>query len=74
MAQYISKTPRITVKFIDTNSEEIICELKDKNWMNVGEVLSSHVTNSIVMNELKNRKLPKKIMVIAIGEYDLEMD
>jgi hypothetical protein len=74
MAQYKSKTPRITVKFIDSKTEETICELNDRNWMNVGEVLSSHVTNSIIMNELKNRKLPKKIMVIAIGEYDLEID
>lgn len=74
MAQYKSKTPRITVKFIDTKTEEIICELKDRNWMNVGEILSSHVTSSIIMNELKNRKLPKQIMVIAIGEYDLETD
>ena len=71
MSQYRSKTPRITVKFIDSNTEETISEVSDRSWMTVGELFSSHIASSIVMNDLKKRNPPKKIMVLAVIEMDL---
>jgi len=74
MGQYRSNTPRITVKFINSSTEETISEVSDRNWMNVGELFSSHIASSIVINDLKNKKLPKKIMVLAVIEMDLVED
>jgi hypothetical protein len=71
MAKYVKETPRICVKFIDADTDTELFEIKDRNWMNVGEILSVSITNSLVMNHIKNGKLPKKIMVIAISECDL---
>ena len=71
MARYSKETPRITVKFIDADTDKELFEIKDRSWLNIGEIFSDSVTNSIIMNELKSKKLPKNIMVLAIGEFKL---
>ena len=72
MSKYVKETPRITVKAINSDTEEVLFELKDRNWMNLGEIFPDSTMTSLITNELKNRKLPKNIMVLAIAEYSLE--
>ena len=73
MAKYIKENPRINIQFIDSNTEEVLFEINDRNWLNVGEIFPASTVNGIVHRELKNRKnLPKNIMVIAVGEYSLD--
>jgi len=72
MPRYTKENPRITIKFINADTEETLFEINDRNWMNVGEIFSSSLMSSIAINELKNRKLPKNIMVLAVSEYHLE--
>lgn len=74
MAKYVKDNSRIIVKFIDGDTEELIFELKDRNWMNVGEILSTNITSDLIMNHFKNAKLPKKVMVIAVSECYLNND
>jgi hypothetical protein len=71
MARYIRETPRIDVKFIDAKTEETILEVPDRNWMNVGEILTSTYGDSIVQTKLKGKNLPKKILVITVSELIL---
>lgn len=70
--KYTKETPRLTVKFIDSDTDEILFELKDKNWMNVGEVLTDYYVDNIVKHELKNKNLPENIMVLVVSEYELK--
>lgn len=72
MAKYIKENPRIKIQFVDGDTEEVLFEINDRNWLNVGEIFPSSTVNSIVQRELKNWKnLPENIMVIAVGEYTL---
>ena len=71
MAKYIKDTPRLTVKFIDADTEKTILELKDRTWMTVGEILTDYTVDSIVKSELKDKKLPQNIMVLVVSEYTL---
>ena len=71
MAKYIKETPRIDVKFIDARTEETILEVPDRNWMNVGEILTAHYGDSIVQTKLKGKNLPKKILVLIVSELIL---
>ena len=73
-SRYTKENPRIIVNFIDNNTDETVFEIKDRNIMNVGEIFSSYVANSIIQNELKNKELPRSILVIAVGEYNLTED
>jgi hypothetical protein len=72
--KYVKETPRISVKFINAETEQELFEIKDRSWMNVGEIFTDHITTSLVEQEFKNRKTkpPKKLLVLAIGEFDLE--
>ena len=71
MGKYVKETPRITVKFIDAESEEQLFEVPDRNWMNVGEILTEHYANEIIQRELKGKKLPKKILLLTVCELVL---
>lgn len=70
--KYVKNTPRIVVKFIDSDTENVLFELKDRSWMNLGEVFSDQITTTIIEQELKNKKLPKNLMVIAVAEFKLQ--
>jgi hypothetical protein len=70
MARYTKENPRIAVKFINNDNEQELFEIKDRNWMNVGELFTDNIANSIIESEYKNKKLmPDEIMVIAIGVF-----
>lgn len=72
MPKYKKETPRIIVKFIDSDTENILFEIKDRNWMNLSELFPASTVSNLVINEMKNHKLPKNVMVIAVSEYILE--
>jgi hypothetical protein len=74
MARYTKENPRIAVKFINADTDEVLFELNDRNWMNVGEILSVGITDSIMKNHFKNAVLPKNIIIIAVSECTLNDD
>ena len=69
--RYSKETPRIIIKIIDSKTENTICEIKDRNFLNVGEIFPDSTVTGIVERELKGKKLPKNIMVLAVAEYNL---
>jgi hypothetical protein len=70
--KYSKATPRLTVKFIDSNTDTVLFEVRDRTWMNVGELLTDGAIDSIMKNEWKNKKLPTNLMVLVIGEFQLQ--
>ena len=71
MAKYEKETSRIPIKFIDSDTEETLFEIKDRNQTNVGDIFSNYIASSLMTDELKNKKMPRKIMVLAVVEYTL---
>lgn len=69
--KYIKETSRLKVKFIDADTEKTILELNDRTWMNMNELYSDSVFTSIMEHELKNKEIPKNILLIAVGEFKL---
>lgn len=72
--KYTKDSPRIAIKFIDGETEEELFEIKDRSWMNIGEIFSDQIASNIIENELKDRKitLPEKILVLAVAELTLQ--
>ena len=68
--KYSKITPRLVVKFIDSNTDETLFEIKDRTWMNIGEVLTDSAISSIMTTEYKHEP-PENLMVLVVGEYDL---
>jgi hypothetical protein len=71
---YRKTTPRLSVKYIDANTEDVLFEVNDRNWMNVGELLTDHFVDSVVKKELDAVKTPypRNLMVLVVGEYSLQ--
>jgi len=70
--RYTKENPRLTVKFIDSDTDTVLFELKDRTWMNVGEVLTDYGVDSIMKNEYKNKKPPENLMVLVVSEFQLK--
>ena len=70
--RYSKSTPRLTVKFVDSDTNEVLFEVKDRTWMTVNELLSDGAISSVMQNEWKNKKLPEKLMVLVVGEFELK--
>ena len=70
--RYRKDTPRITVKFIDSDTDQILFEIKDRSWMNIGELFTDQIVTTLMEQENKSKKLPKNILVLAVGEFKAE--
>lgn len=69
--RYTKQSPRLNVKFVDSDTDKVLFEVNDRTWMNVGEILTDTAIDNIMKNEWKNKKLPKNIMVLVVGEFQL---
>lgn len=72
--KYKKNSHRIEVQFIDDKTEEILFKIGDRNHTNVGELLTDFYADSLIMRELKGKKMPKKIMAIIAVEFILNDD
>ena len=69
---YKKATSRLAVKFVDSDTEEVLFEVNDRSWMNVGDILTDGAITSIMANEYKNKPLPDNLMVLVVGEFELQ--
>ena len=72
MAKYISESPRLTVKFIDADTENLLFETNDRTWINIGEVLTDYFIDAVMKTEMKNKKMPKNLMILIVKELSFE--
>ena len=70
--RYSKATSRLTVQFVNSDTEQILFEVKDRSWMNVGDILTDGAITSIMANEYKNKPLPQNLMVLVVGEFGLQ--
>jgi len=69
MARYKKETSRITAKFIDNDTEELLFEVNDRNHTNIGELFTDYVVSSLAEREIKKGIEPDEIMVISVGIF-----
>lgn len=70
--RYVRETPRIPTTFANADTEEVLLEIKDRTQMDVGDVHSAYFVNGLFEGELKNKRLPRKLMVISVSIFELE--
>ena len=68
--RYSKKSPRLSVKYVDGDTEEILFEVNNRNWMNVGELLADHFVTEVVKQNIEGA-VPDNLMIIVVGEYSL---
>lgn len=69
--KYSKASPRLTVKFIDSDTNAVLFEINDRSWMNVGDVLTDGAITSIMRTEYKDDP-PENLMVLVVAEFELQ--
>jgi len=68
--RYAKETPRLTVKYIDADTEEVLFEVPNRTWNNVGELMADHYVTELMRLNVKGT-VPDNLLVIVVGEYSL---
>ena len=56
---------------MDSDTNAVLFEIKDRSWMNVGDVLTDGAITSIMRTEYKADP-PENLMVLVVAEFELE--
>ena len=71
MNKYVKESARLTIQVIDSDTEETLFKIENRNFLNVGEMFTERVLNSVIENS--NVEVNSdEIMVIAIGVFKKE--
>ena len=70
--KYKKLTPRLSVKFIDSKTNELLFEIDDKTWMSIGEMFADGYVDELIKQTIKKENLPEDILVLAIGNFSLK--
>jgi hypothetical protein len=66
---YKKESPRLNVQFINTDTEEVLFEINDRNTTNVGEIFSDQIASILIKQELKN-KLPENVIILVSAVFN----
>ena len=71
MGRYKKSTPRLSVKFFDGETNEQLFEIKDRSWMDVGELFADHYVSELITQTIREQDLPETAIVLVTALYDL---
>jgi len=65
---YVRESSRINIQIIDSDTEETLFNIENRNFLNVGEMFTERVLNSIIETSSVNVN-SDEIMVVAVGVF-----
>ena len=72
--KFMKSSSRLTVKFVQVSTNNVLFEIKDRDWMTIGELFTDHYVDQLLKqtygNDVKKLESIGKVMVLVIGEYD----
>jgi len=72
MSKYIKESSRINIQIIDSDTEETLFNIENRNFLNVGEMFTERVLNSIIDTSDTNIDADE-IMIVAVGIFKKEV-
>ena len=71
--KYSKNSPRLTVQYVDADTDDILFEVPNRNWINIVELLTDHYVDEMVKTNAKRKGFdpPEKLLVIVAGEFTL---
>lgn len=71
MAKYVKQSPRLTVKFINGATNELLFSIDDRSWMDIGELFTDRYVDEILKQQFKGKIMPEQVIVLVAGNYFL---
>jgi uncharacterized protein YggL (DUF469 family) len=69
MKRYAKSSPRLTVKFLDGETNELLFEVNDRNHMNVGDIFTDTHVSELINRTIKAENLPESVNVMVIANF-----
>lgn len=69
---YRKNSPRLSIKFIDAETNNQLFEIPNKTWMEVGEFFSDKYVNDVIKGAIKQNNLPSNVIVMVAGVFSLK--
>lgn len=69
--QYMKEVPRLTVVFYDGDTNQKLFEVKDRDWMNIGDLMTNHHVSELIFRTIKEENLPDSVKVKIEGQFFL---
>jgi hypothetical protein len=71
MQGYINQAGhRLSLKFIDGETNEQLFEIKDKSWMEIGQFMTNGYVTDIVKNSIGMEDAPENLVVMMVAYYE----
>lgn len=61
-------SPRLTIQFLDEKNQ-LLFEVKNRTWMDVGEVYTEKYMNNIIETTLPNSVRPEVVRLLLLADY-----
>lgn len=61
---------RLSLKFIDGDTNELLFEIKDKSWMEIGQFMTNGYVTEIVRNSLGLEDAPENLVVMTVAYFE----
>lgn len=68
--RYVKDRARLTVKYINADTEEVLFEVPNRNYSNIGELMTDHYVTELMKQNVEG-VVPDNLLVIVVGEYTL---
>lgn len=70
MRRFIKDKPRLTVKFLDGHTKDLLFEVNNRDHMDVGEMFSDTYVTSLVNQTIDEQNLPHSVLVVVSAIFD----
>lgn len=72
MKKYVKNTHRLSIKFIDSKTNDLLFEVKNQLWMNVGEFFTDTYVDQIIKQSINENNLPSDVIVLLATNFTLK--
>lgn len=74
MIKYRKKNPRLTIQFVNADNDDILFQVPNRNWTNVGDFLTDYYVDEMIKRNCKRLGIdtPPNVLVIVAAEFNLK--
>ena len=69
--RYLKTSHRLDVKYINGSTNELLFEVKNRSWMDVGEFFTDEYVNQIIKQTLNTDLLPEDVVILVAANFKL---
>lgn len=71
-SSYQKLSHRINIKFINGDNNELLFEIKNQVWMDIGKFYTDTYVDDLIKQTIPSDKIPKNVVVMVAANFILK--